>query len=127
MRISVISFGYKYGIPMDADLVFDVRFLKNPFFVKELSKQTGLDKPVADYVFSDPDAQTFLDQTVKMLNFLIPKYKKEGKQYLTIGIGCTGGQHRSIALAQALYEKMKGPDYDWQIHHRELGRYVTGQ
>lgn len=123
MRISVISFGYKFGIPSDADLVFDVRFLKNPYFVPELSKLTGLDKPVADYVFSDPDAAHFLDKTVDLLTFLIPRYQKEGKRYLTIGIGCTGGQHRSIALAEAIYHRLKNTECDWRVQHRELERY----
>ena len=123
MRISVVSFGYKFGILSDADLVFDVRFLKNPYFVPELSRLTGLDKAVSDYVFSDPDADVFLQKTLDLLTFLIPRYQKEGKQYLTIGIGCTGGQHRSIALAEAVYQHMKSTDGDWRIHHRELERY----
>lgn len=120
MRISVISFGYKYGIPSDADLVFDVRFLKNPYFVPELSHKTGLDKPVSDYVFSDPDAGIFLTKTLDLLNFLIPRYRSEGKRYLTIAIGCTGGQHRSVALAEAIYQKLTDSSADWIIHHREI-------
>ena len=123
LHISVVSFGYKFGIPSDADLIFDVRFLKNPYFVPELSKLTGIDKAVSDYVFSDPDAQKFLDSLVEMLFFLIPRYQKEGKQYLTIGIGCTGGQHRSIALAEAVFHRMEGTEGDWRVHHRELERY----
>ena len=121
MRIAIVSFGYKYGILADADLVFDVRFLKNPYFVPELSKLTGLDKPVADYVFSDPDANSFVQKTSDLIQFLIPRYQKEGKHYLTIGIGCTGGQHRSIAIAEALYLRNKSET--WTIHHREITRY----
>ncbi|MBR4985449.1 MAG: RNase adapter RapZ [Proteobacteria bacterium] len=118
MRIAVVSFGYKYGILLDADLVFDVRFLKNPYFVPELSKLTGLDKPVADYVFSDPDAERFLDHVCSLIDFLIPRYQNEGKRYLTIGIGCTGGQHRSVALAEAIYRRHEGKN--WSVHHREI-------
>ena len=120
MRISIVSFGYKHGILLDADIVFDVRFLKNPYFVPELSHLTGLDKPVADYVFSDPDAITFLDKTCDLIQFLVPRYRTEGKHYLTIGIGCTGGQHRSVALAEAIYQRMHGTSEDWDIHHREI-------
>lgn len=118
MQIAIVSFGYKFGILLDADLVFDVRFLKNPYFVPELSHQTGLDKPVADYVFSDPDAETFIEQTLHLIEFLIPRYQREGKRYLTIGIGCTGGQHRSVAIAQAIYDRHQNDG--WQVHHREL-------
>ena len=119
MRIAVVSFGFKYGILLDADLVFDVRFLKNPYFVPELSKLTGLDKPVSDYVFSDPDAGAFLDQVCQMIDFLLPKYQAEGKRYLTIGIGCTGGQHRSVALAEAIYQRHAHSE-TWSVHHREM-------
>ncbi len=121
MQISIVSFGYKYGILLDADLVFDVRFLKNPYFVPELSKLTGLDKAVSDYVFSDPDAESFVTQTCQLIDFLIPRYQREGKRYLTIGIGCTGGQHRSVALAQEIYRRHAG-DEKWRIHHRELSK-----
>lgn len=121
MQIAVVSFGYKYGILADADLAFDVRFLKNPYFVPELSKLTGLDKSVSDYVFSDPDALTFVEKTDELIQFLIPRYQKEGKRYLTIGIGCTGGQHRSIAIAEAIFNRHR--DEAWTIHHRELHRY----
>lgn len=121
MHIAIVSFGYKYGILLDADLVFDVRFLKNPYFVPELSKLTGLDKSVSDYVFSDPDAETFVSKTSELIQFLIPRYQREGKRYLTIGIGCTGGQHRSIAIAEAIYQRNKTEL--WTVHHRELTRY----
>lgn len=119
MHVEVVSFGFKRGILNDADLVFDVRFLKNPFFVPELSHLTGLDRAVADYVFSDPDAAVFLDQTGRLVEFLVPRYVREGKRYLTIGIGCTGGQHRSVAIAQAIYGR-HSEDPDWAVHHRDL-------
>ena len=122
MRIAVVSFGFKYGILPDADLVFDVRFLKNPYFVPELSRKTGLDKPVADYVFSDPDATAFLNQACAMIDFLLPRYQAEGKQYLTIGIGCTGGQHRSVALAEAIYARHANAP-EWSVHHREMAKH----
>ena len=119
LRVSVVSFGYKYGILLDADLVFDVRFLKNPYFVPELSKLTGLDKAVSNYVFSDPDAEKFLDRTCELIDFLIPRYQQEGKRYLTIGIGCTGGQHRSVAIAEAIYQRHQS-NKNWSVHHREI-------
>lgn len=118
MRVAVVSFGYKYGILLDADLVFDVRFLKNPYFVPELSKLNGLDKPVADYVLSNPDAERFLEHVGGLLEFLVPRYQSEGKRYLTIGIGCTGGQHRSVALAEAICRRFGGKN--WAVHHREI-------
>ena len=120
MRISFVSFGYKHGILSDADLVLDVRFLKNPYFVPELSKLTGLDKAVRDYVFSDPDAGEFLRKTSDLIRFLVPRYAREGKHYLTVGIGCTGGQHRSVTLACALYEALKTDEnYIWSCSHRD--------
>ena len=121
MRVGVVSFGYKHGILLDADLVFDVRFLKNPYFVPELSRLTGLEASVSDYVFSDPDAGRFVDEMDRMVSFLVPRYQREGKHYLTIGIGCTGGQHRSVALAEALYRR-HADDLAWSVHHREIGR-----
>ena len=121
MRVGVVSFGYKHGILLDADLVFDVRFLKNPYFVPELSRLTGLEASVSDYVFSDPDAGRFVDEMDRMVSFLVPRYQREGKHYLTTGIGCTGGQHRSVALAEALYRR-HADDLAWSVHHREIGR-----
>lgn len=121
MHVSFVSFGYKHGILSDADLVFDVRFLKNPYFVPELSKKTGLDQEVRDYVFSDEDAGTFMKKTCDLIKFLLPRYAREGKHYLTIGIGCTGGQHRSVTLACALYDALCGDDaYEWTCSHRDV-------
>ncbi len=121
LMVNIMSFGYKYGIPGDSDLVFDVRFLPNPYYIDELKHQTGNDKPVQDYVMSFPETKEFLDKLVDMLNFLIPNYIKEGKYQLVISIGCTGGKHRSVTLANALYEKMKGrKGYGLKLSHRDV-------
>ena len=124
MQISVVSFGFKYGILPDADLVFDVRFLKNPYFVPALSRLTGLDREVAEYVFSDPDADQFVSQVCTLVDFLIPRYRREGKRYLTIGIGCTGGQHRSVAIAEEIARRHA--DDGWTVHHREMEKKNDG-
>ena len=103
--VTILSFGFKYGIPEDSDLVFDVRFLPNPYYIPDLKPQTGNDRPVYDYVMSSPQAVTFEKQLFEMVEFLIPNYILEGKNQLVISIGCTGGKHRSVTLANALYEK----------------------
>ena len=121
LMITILSFGFKYGIPADADLVFDVRFLPNPFYIDELRPQTGNDKPVQDYVKSFPECGEFLDKLTDMLKFLIPGYVKEGKYQLVVAIGCTGGQHRSVTIANELYERMKDQgDYGLKISHRDV-------
>ena len=102
LQVTAMSFGYKHGIPIDADLVFDVRFLPNPFYVENLRPLSGLDKPVSDFVFSYPQTGTFMDMLTKMLDFLIPHYVEEGKVNLVVAIGCTGGRHRSVAIAAEL-------------------------
>lgn len=120
LMITILSFGFKYGIPADADLVFDVRFLPNPFYIDELKHKTGDDKEVQDYVMGFPEASDFLTKLVDMLNFLIPNYIKEGKYQLVIGIGCTGGRHRSVTLANELYAKMKdNGSYGLKLYHRD--------
>ena len=106
LDVTVLSFGYKYGLPAEADLVFDARFLPNPFYVDELREKSGLDLPVREYVFSSRQARTFLEQLEAMLEFLIPLYIEEGKLSLTVAIGCTGGRHRSVALAAALNDHL---------------------
>ena len=106
LMISLMSFGFKRGIPSDADLVFDVRFLPNPFYIDSLKHLTGNDKPVRDYVMSFPEAEQFMDKLVDLITFLIPGYIKEGKNQLVIAIGCTGGQHRSVTIANALAERL---------------------
>jgi UPF0042 nucleotide-binding protein len=121
--VTILSFGFKYGIPDDADLVFDVRFLPNPYYVEELSPQTGNDKPVQDYVKSFPECGQFIDKLEDMLTFLIPGYIKEGKYQLVIGIGCTGGQHRSVTIANELFARMYGKgNYGLKISHRDVDK-----
>ena len=123
--ITVLSFGFKYGVPADVDLLFDVRFLPNPFYIEELRHKTGNEKEVQDYVFSFPEAHIFIDKLMDMLQFLIPNYVKEGKNQLVIGIGCTGGKHRSVTLANSLYEQLKNQgDYGLKMLHRDLGQTI---
>lgn len=121
LMVNVMSFGFKYGIPQDADLVFDVRFLPNPFYIDELKKKTGLDKEVQDYVMGFPEAHAFLEKLTDMISFLIPNYVNEGKYQLVVAIGCTGGQHRSVTLAGELYRSLKDKgDYGLTLRHREI-------
>lgn len=120
--ITLLSFGFKYGIPADADLVFDVRFLPNPYYVEELKHQTGNDKPVYDYVMKSEDAGIFLKQLYDMLVFLIPRYIAEGKNQLVVAIGCTGGKHRSVTITNALYECLKDLEYSVKAEHRDVDR-----
>ncbi len=118
--VTILSFGFKYGIPADADLVFDVRFLPNPYYVDELKALTGNDKPIQDYVLGCPQAGEFLDKLEDMINFLIPNYVLEGKNSLVIAIGCTGGKHRSVTLANELYKRLSDKDYGIKIEHRDI-------
>lgn len=125
LMVSVLSFGFKNGIPADADLVFDVRFLPNPFYIDELKHKTGNDKEVQDYVMNFPEASEFLGKLIDMLDFLIPNYIKEGKHQLVIGIGCTGGKHRSVTLANELYAGIKERgNYGVKLYHRDIGQGV---
>ena len=120
LMINIMSFGFKHGIPQDADLVFDVRFLPNPFYIDELKHKTGLDKEVQDYVMSYPEAHQFLDKLTDMINFLIPNYVKEGKYQLVVAIGCTGGQHRSVTLAGELFNRLRDQgEYGLTLRHRD--------
>ncbi|OFN53995.1 MULTISPECIES: RNase adapter RapZ [unclassified Streptococcus] len=120
-RVEVVSFGFKYGIPLDADLVFDVRFLPNPYYQPELRNQTGLDKAVYDYVMNPTESEEFYQHLVALIKPILPGYKKEGKSVLTIAVGCTGGQHRSVAFAQRLADDLAN---DWTVHssHRDKDR-----
>ncbi|WP_408069902.1 RNase adapter RapZ [Butyrivibrio sp. JL13D10] len=121
LMVTVLSFGFKYGIPSDADLVFDVRFLPNPFYIDELKHLTGNDKPIQDYVKSFPECDKFLDKLKDMLEFLMPGYINEGKYQLVVAIGCTGGQHRSVTIANEIYERLKEADnFGVKIYHRDL-------
>lgn len=121
LMVNVMSFGFKHGIPSDVDLVFDVRFLPNPYYVDELKMLTGNDKPVQDYVMQYPESDAFLDKLTDMLHFLIPHYVNEGKYRLVVAIGCTGGKHRSVTLANELYQRMKDKgNYGMTIYHRDV-------
>lgn len=121
MIITVLSFGFKYGIPADADLVFDVRFLPNPYYIENLRPLTGNDSPVSDYVMGFDLAHAFSDKLEDMLRFLIPNYISEGKTQLVIGIGCTGGKHRSVTLANEIYKRLRGTEeYGVRIEHRDI-------
>ena len=123
IMISVLSFGFKYGIPADADLVFDVRFLPNPYYIDELRPKSGNDKEVREYVMDNDKARMFLAKLTDMVEFLIPNYVQEGKTQLVIGIGCTGGKHRSVTLANELYEALsKNDNYGIRIEHRDIGK-----
>jgi RNase adapter protein RapZ len=117
--IHTMSFGFKYGIPLDADLVFDVRFLPNPFYVEHMRVQTGLDEEVATYVFDFQETKIFVEKLTDLISFMLPQYKQEGKNQLTIAIGCTGGQHRSVALAEYLSEFFN-KEYVTYISHRDI-------
>lgn len=124
LMVQIMSFGFKHGIPLEADLVFDVRFLPNPFYIDELKMKTGNDQEVRDYVMSFPEAEIFLTKLSDMIQFLIPNYVKEGKYRLVICIGCTGGKHRSVTLANALYERLKDQgDYGLTLMHRDADRF----
>ncbi len=121
LMVTVMSFGFKYGIPADADLVFDVRFLPNPFYIDELKHKTGNDKEVQDYVMNNEESAIFMDKLTDMIQFLIPNYVKEGKYRLVIAIGCTGGKHRSVTLANELYKRMKDAgNYGIKLYHRDV-------
>ena len=123
MMISVLSFGFKYGIPEDADLVFDVRFLPNPYYVDELRPLTGQDEGVFDYVMDNEIARQFAAKLDDMVKFLIPNYAKEGKTSLVIAIGCTGGKHRSVTLARVLYDRLiETREYGIRLEHRDIGK-----
>lgn len=120
MRIAILSFGFKYGIPPDANLLMDVRFLANPYFVPTLSPLDGRNPAVRDYVLGNDDSRRFLRVYLQMLDFLIPQYAREGRAYLTIAIGCTGGRHRSVAIAATVYEHLKASGFHIEISHRDI-------
>lgn len=125
MHVDVVSFGFKKGLPRVVDVLFDVRFLPNPHWVPEFRPFTGLDDEVRDYVFSHEDAEAFVDKAWEMLQFLVPRYTNEGKAYLTIGIGCTGGQHRSVAIAEELASRLGALDIEVLVRHRDLPETAT--
>jgi UPF0042 nucleotide-binding protein len=126
LTLSVTSFGYKFGLPMDADLVMDVRFLPNPYYIEEMRASTGLDDSVKSFVLNQEITRNFLDQFVQLLKFLIPNYIKEGKTHLGIAIGCTGGQHRSVAISVEIGIILLEMGHQVLIKHRDLAKYTTG-
>ena len=120
LEVTVEAFGFKYGVPLDADLVFDVRFLPNPYYLEELRPLTGLDRPVAQYVFDSAEARTFMEKMEDLLDFLLPLYVEEGKLSLLIAVGCTGGRHRSVAIASALTEYLKAKGVNAENINRDI-------
>jgi UPF0042 nucleotide-binding protein len=122
MRTTITSFGYKHGLPRDADLVFDCRFLPNPHWIPDLRPLNGCDGPVSEYVLSHEATQDFLDQLDDMLAVLMPSYVSEGKSYLSVAFGCTGGRHRSVAVAETVAEMLRGRGFDPVVSHRDLER-----
>jgi UPF0042 nucleotide-binding protein len=120
LQIVVVSFGYKYGIPLDSDLVFDTRFLPNPHYIDDMRDKTGKSKKVKEYVLQAKETQSFLITLLRFVDYLIPKFEDEGKSYLTIAMGCTGGRHRSVVLADRLKEHLKGQNYRVRTYHRDM-------
>ncbi len=121
-NVHIQSFGFRYGVPLESDIVLDVRFLANPYFVPELKLSTGLDNGVREFIFGQPDTVEFLDRLFGLTDFLIPRYQKEGKFYLTVSVGCTGGHHRSVVIVDALREHLKGRNISLRITHRDIGK-----
>jgi UPF0042 nucleotide-binding protein len=122
MQTSIVSFGYKHGLPLDVDLVFDCRFLPNPYWVDELRALSGLDEPVRDYVLAQPETVAFLSKVDDLLTMLVPAFVREGKSYLTVAMGCTGGRHRSVALAEALGQRLAVHGVTSSVFHRDVDR-----
>lgn len=120
--MTVLSFGFKYGIPTDADLVFDVRFLPNPYYVENLRRKTGNEADVRDYVMNCKESGMFLDKIEDLFVFLVPQYIKEGKNQLVIAVGCTGGKHRSVTMANGIYERLKAKNYSVKVEHRDISK-----
>jgi UPF0042 nucleotide-binding protein len=120
LLVSCLSFGFKNGVPLDADMVFDVRFLPNPHFVPEFRKKTGLDPKVAAYVRGFPQTEEFLGKVSSLMLYLLPHYVKEGKSYLTVAFGCTGGQHRSVMMAEEVSKRLKAAGYQVKALHRDM-------
>ena len=122
MQVSLVSFGFKYGLPMEADLVLDVRFMPNPFYIDSMRHKTGLDREVRDYVFSFRETEQFMEKLQDMLNFVLPLYREEGKAVLVIAVGCTGGRHRSVAVTRALAQYIASLGYQVSENHRDMTR-----
>ena len=122
MQTTITSFGYKHGLPLDVDIVFDCRFLPNPYWVERLRDHTGLEAPVREFVLSQPATGAFLDKLDDLFELLLPAYAAEGKSYLTVGIGCTGGRHRSVVLAEELARHLRRKGYEPRVQHRDVDR-----
>ncbi|GIG59554.1 nucleotide-binding protein [Longispora fulva] len=122
LRVTVLSFGFKYGLPVDADFVLDARFLPNPFWVPELRERNGRDEPVSDYVLGQPGAEEFVGGYARLLEGTVPGFEREGKRYLTVAVGCTGGKHRSVAISEELAQRLRGAGLSAHAQHRDLGR-----
>jgi UPF0042 nucleotide-binding protein len=120
LQIVVVSFGYKYGVPLDADLIFDTRFLPNPFYIDQLRNKSGKSRPVREYVLRFEETQEFLAKLLAFLEYLVPKFVAEGKSYLTIALGCTGGRHRSVVMAEELRGYLRKKRYDIKVYHRDI-------
>ncbi|MBN1272609.1 MAG: RNase adapter RapZ [Candidatus Aminicenantes bacterium] len=120
IQVMIVSFGYKYGIPLDSDIVFDTRFLPNPFYMAPFREKTGKSKKVREYVLGQKETRYFLEKLFDFMDYLMPNFIQEGKSYLTISIGCTGGKHRSVILAERLKEHLRGNKYSVRIHHRDI-------
>ena len=127
MNITILSFGFKYGIPLDADMVFDVRFLPNPFYVDSLRCKSGSVPEVAEYIWKWPITQQFMEKVTGLVDFLVPNYIKEGKNQLVIAIGCTGGMHRSVFVGEKIYEGLKNKGYKVQLEHRDVQKNVDAE
>ncbi len=125
--VNIQTFGFKYGIPLDADYVLDMRFIKNPFYIDELRDQTGVDKPVQDYIYAQDDVQTYLDHLSGMMQIMLKKYQQEGKTQVSLAVGCTGGKHRSVCMGLALGDVLKSafPAYNVKVTHREMFRWPS--
>jgi UPF0042 nucleotide-binding protein len=122
LQLNVVSFGYKHGLPLDVDVVFDCRFLPNPHWVEELRPQTGLDSAVRDYVLAQRGTAEFLNELERMFALLLPGYEREGKSYLSVAFGCTGGRHRSVVIAEQLAQRFRRMGYRTAVHHRDVDR-----
>jgi UPF0042 nucleotide-binding protein len=122
LQTSIVSFGYKHGLPLDVDLVFDCRFLPNPHWIEALRPLSGIDEPVREYVLAQPETGLFLEELDRLFTLLLPAFEKERKSYLSIGVGCTGGQHRSVVLAEELARLLSARGYPARVHHRDIGR-----
>ncbi len=124
LTVTILSFGFKHGLPPECDLVFDLRFLPNPYFIDELRPKTGLDEPVQQFVLGLPESSRFLALFGQMTDFVLPMYEREGKSYLTIGIGCTGGKHRSVAMSEAIAQQLQSRQWHINLRHRDVPRYL---